>query len=93
MVGVWWEGVGCRGRPWAWFALSRGPSGQGLTAMPVRLLRMMLEKSSRGTVEPLKKVMFMRTKKRQKLVKVEMRRKAQAESSKTREGREVGSVG
>lgn len=61
--------------------------------MPVRLLRMMLEKSRRGTLELLKKVMSMSMRQRQKLVKLEMRKKAQAESSKSREGRESGTPG
>lgn len=51
--------------------------------MPVKVLRMTLEKSSMGRLELVKKMMFMSIMKRQKLVMLAKRRKAQAKSNKS----------
>lgn len=67
-----------------------GSSGTGLSAMPVRMLMMTLEKSSMGVLVLVKKTMFMRMMQRQKLEVLAMRRKAQAKSSKSGEGRKSG---
>ncbi|XP_064345921.1 uncharacterized protein LOC116154650 isoform X1 [Camelus dromedarius] len=58
----------------------RSLTGTGLSAMPVRMLMMTLEKSSMGVLVLVKKTMFMRMMQRQKLEVLAMRRKAQAKS-------------
>lgn len=54
---------------------------------------MTLEKSSKGTLELVEKMMFIRMMQRMKLVMLATRRKAQAKSSKSRGGREAGTLG
>lgn len=61
--------------------------------MPVRAVMMTLEKSSKGTLELVEKMMFIRMMQRMKLVMLATRRKAQAKSSKSRGGREAGTLG
>lgn len=58
--------------------------------MPVKILLMMLEKSSVGKLELVKKTMFMSTMERQKLVMKATKRKIQVTSKKSGEGRESG---
>lgn len=54
---------------------------------------MTLEKSSIGRLELVKKMMFMSMMQRQKLVMLAKRRKAQAKSNKSEEGRESRTPG
>ena len=61
--------------------------------MPVRAVMMTLEKSSKGTLELVEKMMFIRMMQRMKLVMLATRRKAQAKSSKSGGGREAGTLG
>lgn len=51
--------------------------------MPVKMLRMTLEKSSMGRLELVKKMMLMSIMRRQTLVMLAKRRKAQAKSNKS----------
>ena len=51
---------------------------------------MTLEKSSKGTLELVEKMMFIRMMQRMKLVTLATSRKAQAQSSKSGGGREAG---
>ena len=54
---------------------------------------MTLEKSSKGTLELVEKMMFIRMMQRMKLVTLATSRKAQAKSSKSGGGREAGTPG
>ena len=84
------EGLGYQDGHWALLTLLlRG----GLSTVPVRAVMMILEKSSKGTLELVEKMMFIRMMQRMKLVTLATRRKAQARSSKSGEGREAGTPG
>lgn len=65
----------------------------GLSTVPVRAVMMTLEKSSKGTLELVEKMMFIRMMQRMKLVTLATRRKAQVRSSKSGQGREAGTPG
>lgn len=90
-TGAWWGGAGVSGR--ALGAPDLAPLGAGLSTVPVRAVMMTLEKSSKGTLELVEKMMFIRMMQRMKLVTLATRRKAQARSSKSGEGREAGTPG
>lgn len=61
--------------------------------MPVRILIMMPEKSRMDKLELVKKMMSMSIMQLQKPVMLAMRRKAQAKSNKSGEGKESGTPG
>lgn len=80
-------GVGPHDKHWARCASPRCSWRKDLSAVPVKMLMMKLEKSSMGRLELVKKMMFMSIMQRKKLLMLAKRRKAQEKSNKSGEGR------